>query len=255
MNKTISLGLAALSFGVGLPLAPALSQDWQGGRGGYAHGMMGGGMMQGMGSGDSYGQMRGMGSGRGGYFGQTYFLDLIEDHDTDGDGAVTQEEVDAARQDRLKEFDKDGNGQLSITEYEALWLDAMRQRMVRRFQRHDRDGDGQVTADEFGRQNARMVMMHDRTGDGRLSIEDLMGGGGRYSGMAGDRGAFRGAMPSVQGGQMGQGGQMQGGPMEGGGTNLEGAMEQGMRDTPEQGAPGAEGSPGTQSGPAPQQQN
>ncbi|MEO1276973.1 MAG: acid-shock protein, partial [Pseudomonadota bacterium] len=96
-----------------------------------------------------------------------------EAYDADGDGAVTQAEIDSTRAARLAEFDVDADGTLSITEYEALWLDAMRERMVRQFQRHDRDGDGIVTADEFQRRTANMVMLRDRNGDGALSIYDL----------------------------------------------------------------------------------
>jgi Ca2+-binding EF-hand superfamily protein len=43
--------------------------------------------------------------------------------DTDGDGALSKEEVAAAPeklQARLKEFDKDGDGALSKEEYEAM---------------------------------------------------------------------------------------------------------------------------------------
>ncbi|MEM7497966.1 MAG: EF-hand domain-containing protein [Pseudomonadota bacterium] len=98
---------------------------------------------------------------------------LQENYDIDGDGAVTQAEIDEARATRVGEFDADGSGALSLAEYEALWLDAMRERMVRRFQSHDRDGDGTVTAEEFQRRTANMVMMRDRNGDGALSVNDL----------------------------------------------------------------------------------
>lgn len=103
-------------------------------------------------------------------------IDLQETYDADGDGAVTQAEIDGARAARAAEFDLDGDGTLSLSEYEALWLDAMRERMVRRFQRHDRDGDGLVTAEEFQRRTSNLVMLRDRNGDGALSIEDLRPG-------------------------------------------------------------------------------
>ncbi|MEL6481430.1 MAG: hypothetical protein AAFQ75_08275 [Pseudomonadota bacterium] len=100
-------------------------------------------------------------------------IELQEAYDADGDGAVTQAEIDSTRAARLAAFDVDADGTLSITEYEALWLDAMRERMVRQFQRHDRDGDGIVTAEEFQRRTANIVMLRDRNGDGALSIDDL----------------------------------------------------------------------------------
>lgn len=99
-------------------------------------------------------------------------MDLIETYDANADGAVSQAEVDQFRADRLKKFDADGDGKLSLAEYEKLWLDAMRERMVDAFQRHDDDGDGQVTTEEFGERTKRMVMMRDRNDDGVLNMDD-----------------------------------------------------------------------------------
>ncbi|MEO1459248.1 MAG: hypothetical protein AAFV49_17045 [Pseudomonadota bacterium] len=101
------------------------------------------------------------------------YLQLRDLYDTDGDGRVTQAEIDATRTDRVETFDADADGALSIEEYEALWLDAMRDRMVRRFQRHDRDGDGQVTAEEFQRSTRDLVLMRDRNEDGALDADDF----------------------------------------------------------------------------------
>ena len=57
---------------------------------------------------------------------------LIDQFDTNKDGKLTQAEIDAARQERLAEFDADKNGALSLEEYQALWLDAMRRADVPR---------------------------------------------------------------------------------------------------------------------------
>ena len=92
--------------------------------------------------------------------------------DQDEDDKITQAEIDEVRANRLAEFDGDGNGMLSLQEYEALWLDAMRERMVDRFQSHDDDGDGQVTGEEFSEQTSRMVIRRDRNSDGAISLED-----------------------------------------------------------------------------------
>src|SRR5687768_14461769 len=82
---------------------------------------------------------------------------LFETFDANQDGTLTQAEVDQARQSKLAEFDRDGNGSLSLEEYQALWMDAMRERMVDRFQGHDDDGDGMVTAEEFGNDYSRII--------------------------------------------------------------------------------------------------
>ncbi len=116
--------------------------------------------------------------GHGGDFGRHGGgMRMMEEYDTNGDGKLTQGEVNHARAAQLKKFDKDGDGTLSIGEYEALWLAAMRERMVDRFQEHDADGDGKVTEQEFGRRHARMIERMDRNGDGVFDEEDR---GGRW---------------------------------------------------------------------------
>jgi Ca2+-binding EF-hand superfamily protein len=94
----------------------------------------------------------------------------------------SQEEIDQGRANQLKKFDKDGDGTLNLAEYEALWLDAKRERMVDRFQGHDADGDGKVTAEEFGERFADMVKFMDSNDDGVLDESDMRrryGGEGR----------------------------------------------------------------------------
>ncbi|MEM6680245.1 MAG: hypothetical protein AAF675_20470 [Pseudomonadota bacterium] len=100
------------------------------------------------------------------------YIRLRDQFDSNGDGAITQTEIDGTRDGQVTRFDTDGDGALSIEEYEALWLDAMRNRMIRRFQSHDRDGDGIVSAEEYRQRTRDLVLRHDRTGDGQLTIED-----------------------------------------------------------------------------------
>ncbi|NNU81297.1 hypothetical protein HMH01_12700 [Halovulum dunhuangense] len=144
------LGATALTLAM---VGIAVAQDRDGWRGGH-----GGGHAMGHHDGPR-------GAGRAGQR-------LIEAHDGNGDGSVSQEEIDTARADRLARFDTDGNGVLDLAEYEALWLDAMRERMVDRFQAHDDDGDGSVTVAEFGADTSGLVARFDRNGDGVLNAED-----------------------------------------------------------------------------------
>ncbi len=95
--------------------------------------------------------------------------------DANGDGAVTQAEIDQFRQGQITQFDANRDGTLSVDEYQALWLDQMRERMVDAFQAHDNDGNGQVTAKEFNQRFAGMVERMDRNGDGQLSQDDRRG--------------------------------------------------------------------------------
>jgi hypothetical protein len=100
-------------------------------------------------------------------------MNMMESFDTNKDGKLTQAEIDAARRDRLAKFDSNKDGKLSLEEYQDLWLDAMRERMVDRFQRLDADGNAMVTVDEFGQPFEKMVQRRDRDGDGELTEADL----------------------------------------------------------------------------------
>jgi Ca2+-binding EF-hand superfamily protein len=98
---------------------------------------------------------------------------LFESFDVDGDGRITQVEIDEVRQGRLAEFDADGDGSLSLEEYQALWVEAMREHMVDRFQAHDDDGDGLVTAEEFGARFEGMISRLDDDSDGAVTRDEL----------------------------------------------------------------------------------
>jgi Ca2+-binding EF-hand superfamily protein len=106
-------------------------------------------------------------------------MGLMDSFDTNKDGKLTQAEIDAARDQRRTQFDRDGNGALSLEEYQALWADAMRPRMVRQFQAHDADGNGSITAEEFRARYADVVRNLDRNNDGELTADELRRRGGR----------------------------------------------------------------------------
>jgi len=114
---------------------------------------------------------------------------MFETFDRDGDGKITREEARSFREERLKAYDANGDGTLDLGEYERLWLDAMRERMVRRFQMHDRNGDGKITLEEFVQPGEAMFWRLDRNGDGVISREEVMGPKG--PGPHGDRGPRR----------------------------------------------------------------
>jgi Ca2+-binding EF-hand superfamily protein len=167
MKKILAATAAALALAAAVPLVATAHDDDRGGR------ERGGGHDAGHGMRGHHGEgHHGGGHGHGGRGARLHFQEMIETYDADGDGSVSQAEVDEWRASRLREFDADGDGQLSLDEYQALWLDAMRERMVDQFQEHDDDGDGQVTVEEFGERTSRMVMMRDRNEDDVLNAED-----------------------------------------------------------------------------------
>lgn len=132
----------------------------------------------GMGHGGWGGGHHGMGHGgwRGGHHRGKGMRHMIKNfakrYDADKDGKISQEEIDTNRSDWHKKFDADSNGTISLKEFEALWLEAKRQKMIRAFQRLDADGDAQLTIDEYKEPMSDVVERWDRNGDGVLSRED-----------------------------------------------------------------------------------
>lgn len=165
-----------------------------GGLAGLAQADMDGGMDGGIGGGQcgmGMSEGRGDGGGRGhGMMGRQ----MMERYDADKDGKVTQAEIDKNRQQWLADADADKNGTLSLEEFKVLWLKARNEMMVREFQFFDRDGNGQVTIEEYQGPMADLVARRDRNDDGALGADDRQGEG---------RGQRHGRMKGH--GKMGQG--------------------------------------------------
>ena len=98
---------------------------------------------------------------------------MSERYDTNKDGKISQEEIDANRTSWLGEFDGDKSGALALTEFQNLWLKARNQQMVREFQSFDKDGNGQVTLDEYKLPLSKIVAEMDRDKDNALSGDEL----------------------------------------------------------------------------------
>ena len=61
--------------------------------------------------------------------------------DTNGDGAISLDELTARQDRRFAKLDRDGNGMIEKHEFNA--------RLIAMFQRMDRDGDGILWGDEL----------------------------------------------------------------------------------------------------------
>lgn len=113
------------------------------------------------------------GGHRGHHGGRHRGARLFERFDRNDDGRLTQAEVDQARGDRFTQFDADKDGKLTLQEYQALWLNAVRNRMVDRFQSLDDDGDAAVTSEEFLAPFGKVVSRLDRDDNGELTQDEM----------------------------------------------------------------------------------
>lgn len=103
---------------------------------------------------------------------------IFERIDANGDGAVTQEEVRAHAAARFAQADADNDGSLTAQEMLAL---RGGQRAERMLERHDTDGNGQLSAEELraaseGRGEKRLQRMLNRmdaNDDGKLSLAEM----------------------------------------------------------------------------------
>jgi hypothetical protein len=114
------------------------------------------------------------GFGPRGHMGMMHGLghDMLQTLDTNADGGLSQEEIDAAVNARLSQFDANKDGKLALAEFEALWADLTRPVAVRAFQFLDPDGDAAVTKQELDDRFGRVVARFDRNDDGVLSHDD-----------------------------------------------------------------------------------
>ena len=161
MKRIAHLSLYVLaSFGLAAPVVA--QQGMMGGHDGKMGGcMIGGGMTSGM--------MDGMMSGRNSY--------AMRMFDADKDGTLTPEEMTKGMQAEIKTYDTDASGSLSLAEFEAMHAAHTRTMMVRAFQMHDEDGDGQVTEAEMATMAAMMqMMMKSAAGAGDADHSDMTDG-------------------------------------------------------------------------------
>ena len=97
---------------------------------------------------------------------------LMATYNTDGDGIVTQEELNAVRAEELATYDANGDGVLSLEEFQALWLAHLFEQMVDQFQALDADGDGLITEEEFNAALANILRRLNQAGDGGRGAGD-----------------------------------------------------------------------------------
>jgi len=116
----------------------------------------------------------GDGYGCGKYDGRHgHMMKMFQEFDADGDGKVTKSELDTARMSRFSDADSDGSSSLNLDEFQGLWQNFMRSRMVDKFQMLDDDGDGQVSEREFSKPFNMALRYMDRNDDGAISMKEI----------------------------------------------------------------------------------
>ena len=179
MKTTSKVALAAAALiAIGAIGTTAYAHRQGGGHGGgyhggghYGGGHHGGGYHGGGHHGGGYG--RGHRRGWKGHGKRHRIRRMMERYDANNDRKITQQEINTNREAWHKEFDANKDGKLSLDEFKQLFLKARAQRIVRQFQRFDRDGDAGLTQEEYLRPLADLVEMRDRNGDGALSRADM----------------------------------------------------------------------------------
>lgn len=86
--------------------------------------------------------------------------------DSDGDGEISEQELTDGLAALVERHDADGDGTLSLDEFATLHAEIIRPMTVRAFQFLDRDGDGQINAEE--RQKAEQMLNRRVTGKAQM---------------------------------------------------------------------------------------
>jgi Ca2+-binding EF-hand superfamily protein len=96
----------------------------------------------------------------------------LEALDTNKDGIVSKEEVEAAKAARFAVADADGNGSVSFGEFEAMKEKHQMERRQKHFAKKDKNGDGVLSMDEVGERRSGMFEKLDLNGDGEITKEE-----------------------------------------------------------------------------------
>ena len=98
----------------------------------------------------------------------------FERYDSNEDGVITQDEVDTVTAERFAAIVEDGDS-FDLERYRDVWMERSMRPQVRAFQRADRDGDGNITLEEYNLTSDAMFERLDRDGNGQLTIPSRTG--------------------------------------------------------------------------------
>lgn len=102
----------------------------------------------------------------------------FETLDVDGSGEITIEDLTALRDSRFADLDSNGDGAISQDEFVAAQVARSEERATRMFDRLDADGDGTLSRDVIesrgrGGMGERMISRFDEDNSGGISAEEF----------------------------------------------------------------------------------
>jgi Ca2+-binding EF-hand superfamily protein len=97
----------------------------------------------------------------------------FEQLDTNGDGVITLEEIQAKAGDKFAESDTNGDGLLDVAELTAAAERERSQMIERMMEKKDTNGDGMLSQEEMAPRNPeRLFERADTDGNGAISLEE-----------------------------------------------------------------------------------
>ncbi len=100
-------------------------------------------------------------------------MKMMKNADTNKDGNISKDELNAAHQAKFKEFDLDGNGSVTAEEVQKKMSERYARLAKKITRRFDKDRNGSVTEEEFMDNAASKLYRLDLNDDGVISKDEM----------------------------------------------------------------------------------